>query len=113
MTTQVTPPLVRPADTWRFPEAREHRLSNGMRVLAYDCPGQYVIAASLLFDVTLDEEPRDIEGVAAMVARCLTQGLVADRPRISPTLWPCVELTSTPRRRTTASRCGSPPPCCT
>jgi len=74
MTTQVTPPLVRPADTWRFPEAREHRLSNGMRVLAYDCPGQYVIAASLLFDVTLDEEPRDIEGVAAMVARCLTQG---------------------------------------
>lgn len=71
---QVTPPQVRPADTWRFPEVREERLSNGMRVLAYHCPGQFVVAASLLFEVTLDEEPRDTEGVAALMARCLTQG---------------------------------------
>ncbi|MBA2444272.1 MAG: insulinase family protein [Nocardioidaceae bacterium] len=74
MTTQLTPPVVRPADNWKFPEAAEDQLSNGIRVLAYQCPGQYVIAASLLFDIPLDVEPPDKEGVAAMAARCLSQG---------------------------------------
>lgn len=74
MTMQLTPPVVRPADNWKFPEATEDRLSNGIRVLAYHCPGQYVIAASLLFDTPLDVEPPDKEGVAAMAARCLSQG---------------------------------------
>ena len=74
MTTQSTPPVVTPADSWHFPEAAEHQLSNGIRVLTYHCPGQYVIAASLLFDVPLEVEQRDKEGVAAMTARCLTQG---------------------------------------
>ena len=41
-------------DGWTLPRTRESQLDNGMRVLAYDCPGQYVIAASLLFDVPLD-----------------------------------------------------------
>ncbi|MBA3265529.1 MAG: insulinase family protein [Nocardioidaceae bacterium] len=74
MTAQLSPPTVRPADDWRFPKATEHRLTNGMRVLAYHCPGQFVIAASLLFEVSLEVERRDKEGVAALVARCLTQG---------------------------------------
>jgi predicted Zn-dependent peptidase len=49
-------------------------LDNGMRLLTYHCPGQYVVHATLLFDVPLDAEPREIEGVAALTARCLTRG---------------------------------------
>ncbi len=52
----------------------ERRLDNGMRILAYQCPGQYVVAASLLFDVPLNAETCDREGVAGLTGRCLTQG---------------------------------------
>jgi zinc protease len=67
-------PAVRPAQDWRFPNLTEKKLSNGIRVLAYDCPGQHVIAASVVFDVPLGIEPRELEGVAGLVGRCLTQG---------------------------------------
>jgi len=74
MTIVDTPPAVVPATGWAFPAYREDHLDNGLRVLVYDCPGQFVIAASLLFDVPLTVEARDIEGVAALTGRCLTQG---------------------------------------
>lgn len=74
MTTIETPPAVVAATGWSFPAYREDRLENGMRVLVYDCPGQFVIAATLLFDVPLGAEPRDIEGVATLTGRCVTQG---------------------------------------
>lgn len=74
MTTLDTPPEVAPAADWRFPAVHECRLDNGLRVLAYNCPGQFVIAASLLFDVPLNAERRDIEGVAGLTARTITQG---------------------------------------
>jgi predicted Zn-dependent peptidase len=74
MTATSAPPIVPPSADWRFPVPREHALANGIRVLAYDCPGQYVVAASLLFDAPLEAEPRDKEGVAGLVGRCLTQG---------------------------------------
>ena len=72
--TGPTAPAVSPALGWRFPVVRESVLDNGIRVLAYHCPGQYVVSASLLFDVPLGAEPRDIEGVAGLVARTLTRG---------------------------------------
>jgi predicted Zn-dependent peptidase len=62
------------AEGWRFPSAVEHRLPNGLRMLAYHCPGQYVVAASLVFDVPLSVEPRELEGVAALTGRTLSQG---------------------------------------
>jgi zinc protease len=68
------PPAIVPARGWRFPELVEKRLPNGIRVLAYDCPGQHVIATSLVFDVALSVEPRELEGVAGLVGRCLTRG---------------------------------------
>jgi zinc protease len=68
------PPAVAPADDWRFPSAVEDVLANGLRVLAYHCPGQYVVSSSLVFDVPLSVESRDIEGVAALTGRTLTQG---------------------------------------
>lgn len=74
MTMFESPPPVRPAAGWTFPEYSEHRLDNGLRVLRYDCPGQYVIAASLLFDLPLSAEPRELEGVSGLVGRCLTRG---------------------------------------
>jgi zinc protease len=67
-------PAVLPAVGWRFPTAIESRLRNGIRVLAYHCPGQYVVNASLLFDLPLSAEPRRTEGVAGLVARCLSRG---------------------------------------
>lgn len=72
--TLTTPPSVGMPLDWRFPTSEESRLANGLRVLAYQCPGQYVVAASLLFDVPLNAEPADREGVAELTARCLTRG---------------------------------------
>ncbi len=74
MTPVETPPAVVPATGWTFPSYDEHQLDNGLRVLVYECPGQFVIATSLLFDVPLTAEPREIEGVASLTGRCLTQG---------------------------------------
>ncbi len=74
MTMIESPPPVAPALDWTFPSYDEHRLDNGLRVLVYDCPGQFVIAATLLMDVPLSAEPRDIEGVAGLVGRCLSRG---------------------------------------
>ena len=73
MITQ-TPPEVRAAVEWRFPAATDAVLDNGLRVLALRCPGQYVVSASLVFDVPLNAEPPAVEGVAGLVARCLTRG---------------------------------------
>ena len=74
MTVIDSPPPVSPAVGWTFPAYAERRLGNGLRVLRYDCPGQYVVAASLLFDLPLTAEPRELEGVAGLVGRCLTRG---------------------------------------
>lgn len=73
MTTQA-PPEVLPAASWHFPTAHESLLANGIRVLAYRCPGQYVVSASLLFDAPLNAEPAGLDGVAGLVARCITRG---------------------------------------
>ncbi len=78
MSVRTTAPPVAAAADWRFPAVTESWLDNGLRVLAYDCPGQYVVAASLLFDVRLTAEPRSHEGVAGLTGRCLTRG-AADR----------------------------------
>ncbi len=69
-----SPPAVLPASAWRFPSAVESALGNGIRVLSFDSPGQYVVSVSLLFDVPLNAEPAELEGVAGLVARCLTRG---------------------------------------
>lgn len=69
-----TPPSVPPAADWRFPAVAESRLDNGLRVLVYNCIGQYVVSASLLFDVALSAEPHQREGVAGLTGRCLTRG---------------------------------------
>jgi zinc protease len=76
VTTMEVPPSVEAPANWRFPAYRDDRLANGLRVLVYQCPGQYVAAATLLFDVPLNAESRDVEGVAELTARCLPRGTV-------------------------------------
>ena len=72
--TLTTPPPVDASARWRFPSPREASLPNGIRLLAYHCPGQYVVAASLLLDTALEVEPRRQEGVAGLVGRCIARG---------------------------------------
>ena len=43
-------------------------------MLGYHCPGQYVAAAVLVFDVPLSVEPPALEGVAGLAGRCLSRG---------------------------------------
>lgn len=74
MTTLDSPPPVDATADWRFPACNEQRLDNGLRVLVYQCPGQYVAAAALVFDVPLNAERPEVEGVAELTARCLTRG---------------------------------------
>ncbi len=74
MALHETPPAVAPALDWTFPAGAETVLDNGLRLLTYNCPGQHVVASSLVFDVPLTAEPRELEGVAGLTGRCLTKG---------------------------------------
>jgi zinc protease len=67
------PPIGAPG-AWNFPTPQHARLSNGLEVLTYQLPGQYVIAAHLVLDLPLSVEDRDLEGVATIAARTLDEG---------------------------------------
>lgn len=71
MTTR--PQIQRPAP-WPFPHPVEHRLDNGLRVLAFDLPGQHVVTVAVCVDLPLDTEPAEREGVATLVQRSLDEG---------------------------------------
>ena len=72
--TSVARPAVAPPEPWDFPPAVTHDLPNGLRLLTYDVPGQYVLAVRLGLPVSLRDEPREREGVATVMARCLDEG---------------------------------------
>ena len=67
-------PEVVPPQPWAFPEPERHTLSNGIELLAYDIPGQYVISVRTVLPLSLSVEPREKEGVAALTARLLDEG---------------------------------------
>ncbi|WP_392542837.1 M16 family metallopeptidase [Oryzobacter telluris] len=73
-----TPTVPRPdvvaQGPWAFPEATEHLLDNGVRVLAHDLPGQYVLSLRVVVPTSLSSEPAGQEGVASMTARLLDEG---------------------------------------
>jgi predicted Zn-dependent peptidase len=72
--TDVARPVVAPPAPWDFPEASTHDLPNGLRLLTYDVPGQYVLSLRLGLPISLRDEPRDREGVATIMARTLDEG---------------------------------------
>lgn len=67
-------PEVAEAAPWSFPEPTTVRLPNGLRVQAFDMPGQHVLSLQLGIPAPLAGEPRDLEGVALIMARCLDLG---------------------------------------
>jgi predicted Zn-dependent peptidase len=72
--TAVARPAVAPPGPWDFPEASTHDLSNGLRLITYDVPGQYVVSVRLGLPVSLRDEPREREGVASVMSRTLDEG---------------------------------------
>jgi predicted Zn-dependent peptidase len=67
-------PEVSPPEPWSFPQSRRAELPNGLGVVSYDIPGQYVISVCLAVPMPLDREPRDLEGIATIMARTLDEG---------------------------------------
>lgn len=67
-------PQVGPPADWAFPEPTRSTLSNGLRVMAFDLPGQHVLSVHLGLPAPLAGEPREVEGVGLILARCLDQG---------------------------------------
>jgi predicted Zn-dependent peptidase len=67
-------PLVSAPGPWSFPEAQRAGLPNGLGVVSYDIPGQYVISVRLAVPMPLDREPREREGIATIMARTLDEG---------------------------------------
>ncbi|MDO5501589.1 MAG: pitrilysin family protein [Actinomycetia bacterium] len=68
-------PEVSPPGPWEFPSpTSEHRLDNGLRLVTYDVPGQYVITATLVVPLPLSSEPTALEGVAALMSSLLDEG---------------------------------------
>ncbi len=67
-------PSVAPPEPWAFPLPAEHRTANGLRVLLYDVPGQYVLSVRVVIPVCLADEPRHLEGITAMTGRLLDEG---------------------------------------
>ena len=67
-------PEVSAPEPWSFPEAQRAGLANGLGVVSYDIPGQYVISVRLAVPMPLDREPREREGIATIMARTLDEG---------------------------------------
>lgn len=75
MTTEALPrPGVEAPEPWAFPTPEEWVTDNGIRVLSYAVPGQYVISLRLVVPLALADEPADREGVAALTSRLLDEG---------------------------------------
>jgi len=73
-------PVVAPPAPWHFPDAEQFSLGNGMAVWAFNLPGQHVVTAQIVFDLPLDVEPADREGVATIAVRTSDEGTV-DHPQ--------------------------------
>ena len=67
-------PAVAPPAPWRFPVPRQHRLDNGVAVLAHHMPGQHVATVICHLGIPATAEPDGCAGIAAVMADCLGTG---------------------------------------
>lgn len=75
MSTPVVPrPAVTPPEPYAVPVPQRVGLDNGLSLLMYDLPGQYVHSVRLSIPLPLRMEPRAVEGVATILARTLDEG---------------------------------------
>ena len=79
--TSVARPEVAAPPQWSFPDAVSHDLENGIRLVTYDVPGQYVISVRLGLPVPISAEPRELEGVATIMARTMDEGTAGHSSR--------------------------------
>ncbi|GAA2733473.1 pitrilysin family protein [Pedococcus aerophilus] len=73
-------PEVTPPGPWSFPVPTRSTLPNGIEVLTYDIPGQYVVSVRTAIPLPLSAEPREVEGVATVMARLLDEGTAEHSP---------------------------------
>jgi predicted Zn-dependent peptidase len=71
---EIPRPAVVPPEPYTFPTAQRRTLENGLQVVLYDVPGQYVHSVRLSIPTPLSREPRGQEGVATIMARTLDEG---------------------------------------
>ncbi|MEE1926648.1 pitrilysin family protein [Streptomyces sp. TRM 70351] len=62
------------ARPWAFPAPERGTLPNGLTVLHCHRPGQQVVAVEVNLVAPLAAEPQDVEGVATIMARALSEG---------------------------------------
>ncbi len=70
----MTRPPVSLSGAWHFPEPVVSTLAGGMRVWAFDLPGQHIAAMEVVLPTTLSAEPRDVEGVATVALHSIDEG---------------------------------------
>ena len=73
-------PDVLPPEPWSFPVPTRSTLANGLELVVYDIPGQYVVSVRTVVPFGLSVEPRQVEGVATMMARLLDEGTAEHTP---------------------------------
>jgi zinc protease len=73
-------PSVLPPEPWVFPEPARRTLANGVGLLVYDIPGQYVVSVRTAVPFPLSVEPRGVEGVATLMSRLLDEGTAEHSP---------------------------------
>ncbi len=76
----VARPDIAPAEPWAFPVPQETVLDNGIRLLAFDIPGQYVVSVRVGVPTPLTAEPRHLEGIATVMSRLLDEGTERHSP---------------------------------
>jgi predicted Zn-dependent peptidase len=67
-------PPVLPPEPWQFPVPSRATLPNGVELVLYDIPGQYVVSVRTAVPFPLSAEPAEVEGVATIMARMLDEG---------------------------------------
>jgi len=67
-------PEVLPARPWTFPIPQITQLDNGLAIWAYDLPGQFILASTLVLELPINAEPEGLDGVATIAVRCLDEG---------------------------------------
>ncbi|GGK65424.1 M16 family metallopeptidase [Ornithinimicrobium pekingense] len=67
-------PAVRPPQPWAFPVPRRTHLSNGMRLLVVDMPGQHVLSLRVNLRLPVSHEEPGTEGSTLLMARALDEG---------------------------------------
>ncbi|MDO5737228.1 MAG: pitrilysin family protein [Propionibacteriaceae bacterium] len=71
-------PTVSLSASWQFPEPQIFTLAGGMKVWAFDLPGQHIAALEVVLPTSLAAEPRSIEGVATVALHSADEGTVSN-----------------------------------